>query len=228
MVIEFFRRGSESQLGQIESKIGQMLGDARHSFDLAASAFLAGADPAVVGQDVHATDKRINATERDIRRDLLVHVSVKRTASDMPMILAYMAVAKDVERIGDYAKNIYDLADQGVDLSEAEDLEQLASYRQRVSLLIAQTAQTFLNRNTEEARAYLAEADVLLKAYDTLVNESLASERPSSYGVPRALYFRYLKRVTAHLMNVLTALTMPIDRLDYFDEDEEDRLPLDE
>ena len=76
MVLEFFRRGSESQLEQIESKIGQMLGDARHSFDLAASALLAGADPAVVGHDVHATDKRINATEREVRRDLVVHVSV--------------------------------------------------------------------------------------------------------------------------------------------------------
>ncbi len=228
MVLEFFRRGSESQLEQVESKIGQMLGDARHSFDLAASAFLAGADPAVVGADVHATDKRINATERDIRRDLLVHVSVQSTASDMPMILAYMAVAKDVERIGDYAKNIYDLANQGVDLSEADDLEELASYRQRVSLLISQTAQTFLDRATEEARSYVAEGDVLLKEYDDRINDSLASDKPSSYGVPRALYFRYLKRVTAHLMNVLTALTMPVDRLAYFDEDEEDRLPLDE
>ena len=37
MVLEFFRRGSESQLEQVESKIGQMLGDARHSFDLAAN-----------------------------------------------------------------------------------------------------------------------------------------------------------------------------------------------
>jgi phosphate uptake regulator len=228
MVLEFFRRGSESQLEQVESKIGQMLGDARHSFDLAASAFLAGADPAVVGQDVHATDKRINATEREIRRDLLVHVSVKSSTSDMPMILAYMAVAKDVERIGDYAKNIYDLANQGVDLSKADDLEQLASYRQRVSLLISQTAQTFLDRDTEEARGYIAEADVLLKEYDARIDEWVASEEPSIQGVPRALYFRYLKRVTAHLMNVLTALTMPVDQLAYFDEAEEDRAPLDD
>lgn len=228
MVLEFFKRGSDSQLEQIESKIGQMLGDARHSFDLAASAFLAGADPAVVGHDVHATDKRINAAEREVRRDLVVHVSVRSTSSDVPMILAYMAVAKDVERIGDYAKNIYDLADQGVDLSEADDLEQLTSYRERVSLLISQTAQTFLDRATDDARTYLAEADVLLKEYDGLINQSLASEKPSSYGVPRALYFRYLKRVTAHLMNVLTALTMPVDQLAYFDEDEEDRLPLEQ
>jgi len=228
MVLEFFRRGSESQLELVESKVGQMLGDARHSFDLATNAVLAGADPSVVGQDVHTTDKRINATEREVRRDLVVHVSVGSASADLPMVLAYMAVAKDVERIGDYAKNIYDLANQGIDLSAADDIEQLGSYRQRVSLLIAQTAQTFLDRATEDARTYLTEADVLLKEYDQRIDEWVASERPSSHGVPRALYFRYLKRITAHLMNVLTSLTMPVDQLAYFDEAEEDRLPLDE
>jgi phosphate uptake regulator len=228
MVLEFFRRGAESRLEAVESKVGQMLSDARHSFDLAASTVLAGADPSVVGEDVHTTDKRINALEREVRRDLVVHVSVHTARANLPMVLAYMAVAKDVERIGDYAKNIYDLATQGTDLSAAEDLEQLDSYSRRTSLLIAQTAQTFLDRATEDARKYLAEADVLLKEYDHRIDECVASDRPSSYGVPRALYYRYLKRITAHLMNVLTALTMPVDRLAYFDEAEEDRLPLDE
>lgn len=228
MVLEFFRRGTESQLEQTESKIGQMLSDARHSFDLAANSLLAGADPSVIGDDVHETDKRINATERDIRRDLVVHVSVHSAGTDVPMVLAYMAVAKDIERIGDYAKNIYDLADQGTDFSGADDLEELSSYRQRVSLLIAQTGQTFLDRATEDARGYLAEADILLKEYDDRIDECVASDKPSHHGVPRALYFRYLKRITAHLMNVLTSLTMPIDQLAYFDEAEQDRLPLDE
>lgn len=227
MVLEFFRRGSESQLEHTERKIGQMLGDTRHSFDLATNALLAGADPTAVGPDIHATDKRINATEREIRRELVVHVSVHQAAADIPMILAYMAVAKDIERIGDYAKNIWDLAHQGTDLSGAEDLEMLDSYRERISLLIAQTTQTFLDRATEEARAYLAEADLLLNEYDQRISDCVASLKPSDYAVPRALYFRYLKRITAHLMNVLTALTMPIDRLAYFDEDPQDREPLD-
>ena len=50
MVLEFFRRGSESHLEQIESQIGSMLADARHSFDLAASSLLAGAAAAAVGR----------------------------------------------------------------------------------------------------------------------------------------------------------------------------------
>jgi phosphate uptake regulator len=228
MVLEFFRRGSASQLEQTERKVGDMLADARHSFDQAGSALLAGADPTAIGDDVHATDKRINARERDIRRDLVVHASVRPGGSDVPLILAYMAVAKDVERIGDYAKNIYDLAMQGIDLSQADDLEQLTSYQRRISLLISQTASTFLDREVDQARDFLSEADALLKDFDQRITECVLSDRPSSYGVPRALYYRYLKRITAHLMNVLTALTMPVDRLAYFDEAEQDRLPLDE
>jgi len=38
-----------------------------------------------------------------------------------------------------------------------------------------------------------------------------------------ALAHRYLKRIVAHGMNVLSAVVMPVDRLDYFDEDPEDR-----
>ena len=228
MVLEFFRRGSENQLETIESQIGQMLGEARHSFDLAVGALMAGASASAVDKDVHKTDRRINKLERKIRRELVVHVSVNASGTDVPMVLAFMAVAKDIERIGDYTKNIWDLANQGVDLSDGEDIDTLTAYRDRISLLISQTAQTFLDRATDQAWDYLKEADGLLSEFDERIDEFVASERPSTFGVPRALFYRYLKRITAHLMNVLTALTMPVDRLAYYDEDRRDRDPLEE
>jgi phosphate uptake regulator len=227
MVLEFFRRGSENQLDTIESQVGQMLGEARHTFDLAASTLLAGASATAVDKDLHKTDRRINKLERKIRRELVVHVSVNASGTDVPMVLAFMAIAKDIERIGDYSKNIWDLAAQGVDLSNGDDIDTLAAYRDRISLFISQTANTFLNRATDKAWDYLKEADGLLSEFDERINELVTSERPSTYGVPRALYYRYLKRITAHLMNVLTALTMPVDRLAYYDEDRRDRDPLD-
>jgi hypothetical protein len=36
----------------------------------------------------------------------------------------------------------------------------------------------------------------------------------------------YIKRMVTHLMNVLSAVFMPLDRLDSFDEDLEDRADL--
>ena len=42
--------------------------------------------------------------------------------------------------------------------------------------------------------------------------------------VPKALLYRFLKRVTAHSSNVVSAVVMPVDQLDYFDESEDTRL----
>jgi hypothetical protein len=52
---------------------------------------------------------------------------------------------------------------------------------------------------------------------------SCAEQIGSPPPVARALLHRYVKRVVAHLMNVLSAVVMPVDRLDCFDEDPEDR-----
>ena len=39
-------------------------------------------------------------------------------------------------------------------------------------------------------------------------------------------YFRFLKRITAHVMNLMTSLVAPIHRLDYYDEAKDDRVEL--
>lgn len=226
-MLEFFKSTGTSAIESVEEMLVGMLRDGHDVYETASDALFGGGKSKETKQEVRDTDRGINKAQRDVRRELMVHAAVSGSI-DLPIILTYMSVVKDAERIGDYAKNIWDLAHQGTDLSTAEDLERLASYRERISLLIAQTAQTFLDRNTDEARSYLSEADALLKEYDERINECAFSERPSTFGVPRALYYRYLKRITAHLMNVLTALTMPIDHLAYFDEAEEDRMPLDE
>lgn len=40
--------------------------------------------------------------------------------------------------------------------------------------------------------------------------------------VAAALFYPYVMRITAHLMNVPTAMVMPSERLDYWDEDKID------
>ena len=51
-------------------------------------------------------------------------------------MLTYMSVAKDIERIGDYCKNIWNLAQMGVNLSGGPDEEGLTKHRDRVAELI--------------------------------------------------------------------------------------------
>jgi phosphate uptake regulator len=223
MVMDFFKGGADKELEQIEHQIQQMLIDCRHTFDAAINTLLGGTDPALVGKDIRKTDRRVNKAERAVRRQLVVHTSVHGAKADVPMVLISMSIVKDAERIGDYAKNIWDLANAGADLSGASDLDRLLGFRDRVSGLIGQVARVFGERDTPAAHTLLQEGDVAMDEYDDLVTEEMTSDASAREAVPRALLFRYLKRITAHLMNVLTSLVMPVDRLDYYDEDKADR-----
>jgi Na+/phosphate symporter len=213
-----FGTDSSRGLDQVRATILEMLANDRHSFDLATSALLMGAHADVVGPDLLATDRQVNEATAEVRRQLVVHVGV-HGASEATPVLTFMSVVKDVERVGDYAKNILDLAREGADLSQDEDQEELSSYRNRVSTLITEASRIFGEGDAEAARALSTEADEMLDDFDRHVDAYVQSDLPARAAVPRALYYRYLKRIVAHLMNLLTALTMPLDRLDYFDEE---------
>ena len=220
MVMSFFR-SDEGGISQIESQVQRMIADARHTFDLAMNAVTGGAVE-TVADEVRRTDRQINVTEIEIRRELLVHISVHGTA-DAGEMLVFMNMIKDLERIGDYNKNIFDLALEGVSFSGAEDLEQILGFRDELSSRIALMGEILDTRDEDRARAYIERGDQLRREFDGLVNELVHATAPALAAVPRALLYRFLKRVAAHCANVVTAVVMPVDRLDYFDEGDDTR-----
>ena len=220
MVMSFFR-SDEGGISQIESQVQRMIADARHTFDLAMNAVTGGAVE-TVADEVRRTDRQINVTEIEIRRELLVHISVHGTA-DAGEMLVFMNMIKDLERIGDYNKNIFDLALEGVSFSGAEDLEQILGFRDELSSRIALMGEILDTRDEDRARAYIERGDKLRREFDGLVPALVLAPAPALAAVPRALLYRFLKRVAAHCANVVTAVGMPVDRLDYFDEDDDTR-----
>ena len=220
MVMSFFR-SDEGGISQIESQVQRMIADARHTFDLAMNSVTGGAVE-TVADEVRRIDRQINVTEIEIRRELLVHISVHGTA-DAGEMLVFMNMIKDLERIGDYNKNIFDLALEGVTFSEADDLEKILGFRDELSSRIALMGEILDTRDEERARAYIERGDQLRREFDGLVNELVHATVPALAAVPRALLYRFLKRVAAHCSNVVTAVVMPVDRLDYFDEDDDTR-----
>ncbi len=223
MVMEFFKGGSDKPLEEIEALIVQMLQDDRHTFDLAINALLGGTAAEVVGKEVKKSDKRVNRAEREVRRRLIVHAAIAGERVDLTRVLIAMSVIKDAERVGDQCKNIWDLANEGVDLSAAEDLSWLMSLRDQTSRYIAESSRIYQERDTDAAHELIAEMDLALDRFDECVVTQLKSTATASEAVPRALLCRYLKRITGHLMNVITALVMPLERLDYYDETKADR-----
>jgi len=221
MVMSFFRRPDDSGIDHIEAQVQRMVTDARHTFDLAMNA-ITGGSVASVADEVRRTDRQINVTEMEIRRELVVHFSV-HAGGDATEMLVFMNMVKDLERIGDYNKNVFDLAEEGVSFAGADDLERILGFRDEISSRIALMGEILTVRDEERARAYIARSDELRREFDNLVNELVHSTEPALHAVPRALLYRFLKRITAHSMNVVTAVIMPVDRLDYYDEADDTR-----
>jgi len=201
----------------VEEQIYQMLLDSRVVYDAAMDAVFGGGKSKQAKQVVRGTDAGINTAQQEVRRALLIHSSVA-PHTDTAKVLSFMSVVKDVERIGDYSKNLYDLAKYGVNFEAADDAAELATYREAVGQLITDAAQVFDDGDTAAAEKLIAKANDFLDDYDSRVKAAYWSEGVASDAVARALYYRFLKRITAHIMNFLTALVMPLDQLDYYDE----------
>jgi len=222
MIFGLSQRGDAERLERIEATVQRMFVDDRHAFDLAMSALVGGAAPGTVGDDLRTTDGRVNEAERQIRRELVVHASV-HGGVDTPEILIYMSIVKDIERIGDYAKNLYDIAADGVVLDQGELMSEVLGLRTQLSNMISEVAEVFRERDGNRARELFRIGDALQDDFDLRVSDLVTQRIGEPYAVAYALTYRYFKRIVAHLMNVLSSVVMPLDRLDYFDEDPEDR-----
>jgi len=219
--MEFFRGGPSNELEEVEAWIVGMLRDGNDVFTAATDALFGGGKSKATKREVRETDRGINEAQQDVRRTLMIHAAVN--GPDLPLVLQYASIVKDAERVGDYSKNIYDLVKFGANFEGAPDEDELDSFREKVSRLILDAADVFEAKDAGSAQRLLGKADAFLDEYDSQVKAAYKSTGETSEAVARALYFRFLKRVTAHVMNVLTALVAPLDRLDYYDEAKDDR-----
>lgn len=216
MVLSFFKKG-ESPIQRIGHETIAMLGDARHSFDLASTALLAGADPAAVGADIRLTDERINAAEQRLRSELVVHIAV-RGGSDIGLVLGYTLLLKKIERIGDQAKNILDLAEEGISLAGADDVEEFIARRQEISQMYVEVADILATLDAERAREFLARSREMNSRCEDKLHEYMHSDRPGHWAVPRAILHRYWKRIVANLAGIVSSAIEPIQTFDYLDD----------
>ncbi len=222
MVLAFFKKGSgDGNFDHIVAKSITMLGDARHSFDLATMALLTETDAATVAADIRATDDRINQAEQELRSELVVHVSVQGTA-DIGSVLGFTLLLKKIERIGDQAKNILDLAEGGSSLAEGDDAEELMAERSVVSALFAETAELLDTPDDDRIDDFATRITEISHRQQDKINELTMSELPGYQVVPRAIYYRYLKRIVANLLGVVSTASEPLPHIDYLDDGETD------
>ncbi|MDG1266538.1 MAG: PhoU domain-containing protein [Ilumatobacter sp.] len=218
--MSFFKK-SPSGLEHVVARSASMLGDARHSFDLATLALLTETDWASVESDIRATDQRINHTEQELRSELVVHVTIQG-AADIGSVLGMILLLKKIERIGDQAGNVLDLAESGVQLSDQADTDALLAERGIISTMFGEAAELLSDPADERIDSFSDRCQVLANAQQAKIEECLHSALPGKDVVPRAIYYRYLKRIIANLVGIVRTANEPLPTIDYLDNGETD------
>ena len=167
--------------------------------------------------DIYKTDKTINKSEREIRRDILTHL-VMFDKSEIPAGLTLTSIVVDIERIGDYTKNIADLANLHKDkLSGGIFEDVLVAIENRIDQFFKITLSAFPSSNIELARQVVEGYRDVSKDCTLTTNVLINGEGDfqSSNAVTLGLYLRFLKRIGAHLFNICTSIVNPFHRIGF-------------
>jgi phosphate uptake regulator len=167
---------------------------------------------------VKETDKEVNSYEREVRRMVMNHLSITGTAN-LPQGFILVSIIIDIERIGDYTKNMVELAlDHPGKLHGGEFEEKLLQLEEAVEDNFNLTNKCFREGNESLALELLKkyervneECDKLLMA---LVRKKDGEIRPGD-SAALALYVRWLKRINSHLRNITTSVVNPFDRIGF-------------
>ena len=169
---------------------------------------------------LYKRDVKVNKLERSIRRGVVAHLSLPGNRGSIPYCLVLMSLVKDVERLGDYAKNLSEVADfYDREFPDDKVTAELRQIRAGVEEAFKSAPEILKNSDREGAMTMIQEGLQLAKRSDGLLIRIAASNHPSDLTTALALGARYYKRIGAHIVNLLTSVVMPIHKLDYFDED---------
>ena len=167
---------------------------------------------------VHKTDAEVNELERVIRRSLMTHLAIPGNSADAPYSLLLMSLVKDVERLGDYAKNLSEIVEIGPDvLPEGLELDELKMIRQKVESAYQACANVVLSSRRGEAAELIQQGRETARRCDGLVTAIGKSDYDAATTTAFILGTRYYKRINAHVLNVLSSVVMPLDKIDYFE-----------
>lgn len=208
----------KSLMNKMYDEFSQMLRDGEWMFREVGDLLLRGEEGGDLQKSLFKKDITINKTERRIRTQIIEHLAI-RPKTDISACLILMSVGKDAERIGDYCKNLYDVWRlYGGPLKKSGFTETLGEMQQSLLETFGKVAKAF-NEVDEKLGLEVVENELKFgKRFNETVALLAKSDLPTKDAVCLTLACRHMKRISAHLGNIASAVVMPVHKIDYFDE----------
>ena len=170
---------------------------------------------------VYEMDIEVNQLERAVRKQVASHLSVPGNQADMPYCLLLMTLVKDVERIGDYAKNLSEVRDFcPLPLPEDDIKAELLEIRHEVEEISQSMTDVLDISDTDHALMFIRRGRETSRRCKLLVQRIAKGRNEACVTTAQILGCRYYKRIGGHALNVFSSVVMPLHKVDYFDEEE--------
>jgi phosphate transport system protein len=204
-------------LSQAFDNFNAMLETAERLFDRVTDVLLCKPEAELRSEDLCNQDDRINELEHEVREKIVEYLTFE-PQGNMPAALLLFSIVKDAERLGDFCKDIMDIAAHfprdkslggyaGVFLQMEAQLEEMFSKARNSFLKSDETLARDVVKTRETVKGKCRELLARVMADDRLNSETAAS-----YAL--AIYF--FKRVAAHLLNIASSVLVPVVKIGHY------------
>ncbi|MEW8959664.1 phosphate signaling complex protein PhoU [Neomoorella humiferrea] len=126
---------------------------------------------------------------------------------DLRTLATVMRVGKELERVGDYAVNIAEIAERLASLGPYfKPLVDIPRMSDLARAMLRKSLQALLNRDMEAAREIVKADDAVDRLFEELYNELVGFMKKGAEYVDQASYLalvaRYLERIADHAVNI--------------------------
>ncbi|MFH1438337.1 MAG: PhoU domain-containing protein [Pseudomonadota bacterium] len=168
---------------------------------------------------VRRMDKTLNQEVRDVRKKVYQHLAISR-GKDLVSGLQLITIVIDLERIGDYTKNLVELVEMipaKMDFGAHEST--YTTVHSKTLKMFALVRQAFVDDDEKKAREALSLYDDVSKTCDGTTREVIKGgsmdDNVTKPDLALVLFMRYMKRINAHLKNVATSIINPFHMIGF-------------
>jgi phosphate uptake regulator len=165
--------------------------------------------------DIYAQDREINLLVVEVRKSLVEHFSVN--PQDVSIGLTVLKVINDIERVGDYTKNLMDLSKEIPEgLPESPYCKRLKDLFPKVEGFFGQAERALFDGSEQDAQLVMnGHHEVNQTCKESLRQLLKDHEIDGPEATACALASRYFRRVSGHLKNVASAAVNPYSLIGY-------------
>jgi len=157
--------------------------------------------------EVFEEDKLIDDMEHDIEQACLKILLMEHpVASDFREVTAALKMITDLERMGDQARDIAEIATEFGNEEYIKKLEHIPQMAVIVTQMVKDGVQAYINRDLELARSLDKTDDKVDNLFDTIMSDLTVLIKENPANAEQAIMFmmitKYLERIGDHAVNI--------------------------